>query len=279
MILVLYGLLTETDIRALFAAGLLPGMVGILFYLAAVRYVVWRRPESGPAGERTPARMRLDALRGVWPVIALFALVIGGIYAGIFTPTESGGIGAFGAFLFALARRTMTWRTLFGVLADTAVTTSALFIVLIGALIFANFINETGMPGDLTDLVRDMGVGPMMVMLIIIGIYLVLGCVFESVSMLLLTVPVFAGLVGSLDFGMSHEETMIWFGIIVVVVTEISLITPPIGMNVFTLSAMLPDVSTKTIFVGVTPFWTADIVRLSVLVFVPAISLLLPSLL
>ncbi len=279
VILVLYGLLTETDIRALFAAGLLPGILGIFCYLAAVRFVVWRRPEDGPAGERVSGQDRLNSLKGVWPVISLFVLVIGGIYAGIFTPTESGGIGAFGAFLFAVARRMLSWRSLFSVLVDTAVTTSALFIVLIGALIFANFINETGMPADLTNLVREMGLSPMMVMLIIIGIYLILGCVFESISMLLLTVPVFTGLIGSLDFGMSREETMIWFGIIVVVVTEISLITPPIGMNVFTLSAMLPDVPTKTIFIGVTPFWTVDIIRLALLVFIPSISLILPSLL
>lgn len=279
VILVLYGLLTETDVRSLFAAGLLPGLLGVVCYLAAVRFVVWRHPERGPAGERFSLREKLGALRGVWPVIMLFVLVIGGIYAGIFTPTESGGIGAFGAFLFALARRAIGWRDLFSVLADTAVTTSALFLVLIGALIFANFINATGMPADLTRMVGELGLSPMAVLLIMIGIYLVLGCVFESLSMLLLTVPVFTALIRTLDFGMSEHDTLVWFGIIVVVVTEISLITPPIGMNVFTLSAMLPDVSTKTIFKGVTPFWTADIVRLSLIVLVPTISLILPSLL
>ncbi|MEJ8572774.1 TRAP transporter large permease [Microbaculum marinum] len=278
VILVLFGLLTETDIRALFAAGLLPGLLGVACYLAAVRYVVWRHPERGPAGERVDMAARLAALRGVWPVIALFVLVIGGIYAGIFTPTESGGIGAFGAFVFALVRRALNWRTLLSVLIETAVTTSALFVVLIGALIFANFINETRMTTELARQITDANFSPMLVMLVIIGIYLVLGCVFESMSMLLLTVPVFASLIAALDFGMTPEETMIWFGIVVVVVTEISLITPPIGMNVFTLSSMLPDVSTKTIFAGVFPFWSVDIIRLAILVLVPGISLLIPSL-
>jgi TRAP-type C4-dicarboxylate transport system permease large subunit len=162
---------------------------------------------------------------------------------------------------------------------DTAVTTAALFMVLVGALIFANFVNATGMPAALTSFVREAGLAPLTVLMCIVLAYLVLGCVLESMSMLLLTIPVFSALIMSLDFGMTPQQTMIWFGIIVVVATEISLITPPIGMNVFTLSAMLPDIPTRTIFRGVTPFWVADIVRLSVLVAIPGFALLLPSLL
>jgi TRAP-type C4-dicarboxylate transport system permease large subunit len=210
--------------------------------------------------------------------VALFVIVIGGIYFGIFTPTESAGIGAFCAMLFAFGRRTLTWRSFYGILSDTAVTTAMLFVVLIGAMIFANFINETGMTRDLSRIIFAANLQPLTVLGIIIIIYFLLGTVFDSLSMLLLTVPVFSGIVLGLDFGMSRTEVLIWFGIIVVVVTEIGLITPPIGMNVFTISAMLPGVSTRAIFVGVTPFWAADLVRLGLIVFIPAIPLLLPSL-
>jgi TRAP-type C4-dicarboxylate transport system permease large subunit len=173
----------------------------------------------------------------------------------------------------------MGWRAVFEVLVDTAVTTASLFAVLIGALIFANFVNETAMTSVLAAMISAGGLRPYGVLLVIVAIYLVLGCVFESLSMLLLTVPVFSELIMKLNFGMSHADTMVWFGIIVVMVTEISLITPPIGMNVFTLSAMLPDVSTTAIFKGVTPFWIADIIRLLLIIFIPTISLLIPSLL
>lgn len=277
VILVLFGIMTQTDIRALFAAGMIPGLIGIGLYLAAVRWVVWRDPEAGPAGERLPYAQRWKALSGVWPMVLSFVIVIGGIYVGIFTPTESAGIGAFGALLFAIFRRRLDFRSFMHVVVDTAVTTAALFMVLIGALIFANFINGTGMPQQLTAWVAREALSPMSVLALIILIYFCLGCVLESLSILLLTIPVFSGLIGSLDFGLGPQETMIWFGILVVVMTEISLITPPIGMNVFTLSAMLPEVPTATIFKGVTPFWVADLIRLALLVFVPAFSLFLPS--
>ncbi|MBL0933450.1 MAG: TRAP transporter large permease [Rhizobiaceae bacterium] len=277
VILVLYGIMTQTDIRSLFAAGMVPGLLGILIYLLTIRIIVWWKPESGPAGARMPYSERLAALRGVWPMIMLFVLVIGGIYAGIFTATESAGIGAFGAFLYAVLRGRIDFKEVGEILIDTAVTTAALFLVLIGAMIFANFVNHTGMPRELAAFVVERDLAPYTVLLVILGIYVLLGCVFESMSMLLLTIPVFSVLITSLDFGMSPQETLVWFGIMVVVVTEISLLTPPIGMNVFTISAMLPDVKTATIFKGVTPFWVADMCRLGLIVFIPAISLFLPS--
>jgi tripartite ATP-independent transporter DctM subunit len=270
--------MTQTDIRALFMAGLLPGLMGVLLYLFAVRWTVWRNPAAGPAGARLPLAQQIQALSGVWPMILLFVLVIGGIYVGIFTPTESAGVGAFGAMLFALGRRRLDLRSFVSVVIDTAATTAALFMVLIGALIFANFVNATGLPQALTEWVTSAGFSPYVVLLMIVAVYLVLGCVLESMSMLLLTIPVFSALVGSLDFGLGPAETLIWFGIVVVVATEISLITPPIGMNVFTLSAMLPDVRTGTIFRGVTPFWFADLVRLALLIALPGVALLIPSL-
>ena len=281
VVLVIYGLITQSDVSKLFAAGILPGIVGILFYVGAVQFMIWLKPELGPPGERTAWPARWRALRDVWGVVLLFVVVIGGIYVGAFTPTEAAGIGAFGALLFTLFKRVLDRGMLFRVLAETGVTTSMLFVVLIGALIFANFINETGMPNQLADFVRSLAIPPLYVIFGIMAIYILLGCVFESLSMLLLTVPVFVPLIVGLadGLGMTKPEVLIWFGIVVVVVTEISLITPPVGLNVYVLRGVLPDVSTGTIFAGVTPFWCADILRLTLIVLVPPLSLFVPSLL
>jgi tripartite ATP-independent transporter DctM subunit len=270
VILVLYGLMTETSIRELFAAGFIPGFLGILFYLGAVKWTVWRDPSTGPCGEKMSWGERALAMKGVLGVLSLFLVVMGGIYFGIFTPTEAAGIGAGGAFIIALARRTLTLSGLFETLTDTARTSGMLFVVLIGALIFSDFINRAGLPADLFTMVSQLDVSPMLVIFAILGIYIVLGMVFESLSMMLLTVPIFYPLVQSLGFD------LVWFGIVVVVVTEISLITPPVGMNVFVLSAVLKDVKAKTIFKGVTPFWCADIVRLILVTLVAPIALALP---
>ncbi len=273
VILVIYGLLTETSIRELFAAGFLPGMLGILLYMAAVRFVVTRNPAAGPAGDKSSWHERLTALKDIWGVMLLFIIVMGGIYAGIFTPTEAAGIGAGGAFVIALARRQLNIQKIYETLADTVRTSAMLFTVVIGALIFSDFINRAGLPEWLLTFVQSLDVAPMVVILVILGIYILLGMVFESLSMLLLTVPVFYPLIQSLGFD------LVWYGIVVVIVTEISLITPPVGMNVFVLSAVVRDVRTGTIFKGVTPFWVADIIRLSLVVFVAQISLFLPELL
>ena len=279
VILVIYGLLTETSIGKLFIAGVVPGLLGVLFYLAAVKWTVMRDPDSGPAGERTAWPARLAALRGVWAVILLFILVIGGLYGLFdfwplnltFSPTEAAGMGAAGAFLIALSRGSLNFRGIVQVLVDAAETTAALFAVLIGAWVFSNFVNLAGLPGALNAAVTNTGLPPMAVMLMILMIYVVLGCVFESLSMLLLTVPIFFPLVTGLGFD------PVWFGIIVVVVTEISLITPPVGLNVFVLKGVVGDVSTGTIFRGVTPFWVVDILRLALLVLFPTLVLFLPD--
>ena len=279
VILVIYGLLTETSIGKLFMAGIVPGILGVLLYLVAVRYTVARKPESGPAGERTSWKDRLLALKGVWAVLLLFFIVIGGLYGALdvwpvyltFSPTEAAGMGAAGAFLIALARGNLNFKDVVEVLVETALTTATLFTVLIGAWIFSNFINFAGLPEGLLAFVTQWSVEPIYVIFMVLAVYVVLGCVFESLSMLLLTVPIFFPLVTSLGFD------PVWFGIIVVVVTEISLITPPVGLNVFVLKGVLVDVSTATIFRGVTPFWIVDIIRLLLLVFIPWLVLVLPN--
>lgn len=273
VILIIYGLLTETSIRELFAAGMIPGVLGILLYLVAVKYTVWRQPDSGPAGERMSWPERIRALLGVRDILALFLLVMGGIYLGVFTPTEAAGIGAGGAFLIALWRRSLSWKGLFETLVESAKTSASLFAVVIGALIFSDFINRAGLPNMMVSFVQGLEVSPMMVIFAILLIYIVLGMVLESMSMLLLTVPVFYPLVADLGFD------LVWYGIVVVIVTEISLITPPVGMNVFVLSGVLKDVRTGTIFRGILPFWGVDMVRLVLIVLFAQLSLWLPALL
>lgn len=279
VILVIYGLLTETSIGKLFIAGVIPGFLGIVFYLLAVKWTVARNPEAGPAGERTNWSDRLGALRSVWAVILLFTLVIGGLYGLFdfaplniaFSPTEAAGMGATGAFLISLLRGNLNLRSVFDALKDASMTTASLFSVLIGAWIFSNFVNVAGLPEALIGAVTAFSVSPWVVMGLIVLIYIALGCIFESLSMLLLTVPIFFPLVRDLGFD------PVWFGIVVVVVTEISLITPPVGLNVYVLRGVVGDVSVGTIFKGVTPFWVADIFRLALIVAIPAIVLYLPS--
>jgi len=279
VILVIYGLLTETSIGKLFIAGIVPGILGVVLYLLAVSWTVRRDPEAGPSGEKFDWSQRIKAIKSVWMVLALFIFVIGGLYGVFdfwplhltFSPTEAAGMGAAGAFLIALSRGGLTFKSTIEVLQEAVRTTATLFTVLIGAWVFSNFINLAGLPEVLKTFVSEAGVSPMVVMMMIIGIYIILGCVFESLSMLLLTVPIFFPLVTSLGFD------PVWFGIIVVVVTEISLITPPVGLNVFVLKGVVDNVTTATIFRGVTPFWIVDIFRLLILLLVPALVLYLPN--
>lgn len=269
VILVIYGIMTETDIGALFIAGLLPGFLGIVLYMLAITITVNLKPELGPAGEKSDWRARLFALRDVWAISLLFLIVMGGIYLGFFTPTEAAGIGATGAFLIALVRKALTVGKMLTILISTAKTTSMLFFLVIGAEVFSNFINIAGFPDALRDLVFRHEMSFVSVIIGIVIIYLLLGCVLESMSMILLTVPVFYPLISSMG------GDLIWFGILVVVVTEISLITPPVGLNVFVLKTVLPEIKLSTIFKGVTPFWIADIVRLLLIATIPSISLFL----
>jgi TRAP-type C4-dicarboxylate transport system permease large subunit len=312
-IMVIYGIMTETNIGKLFAAGVLPGILATLLLCLAVQYVTWRDPKAGPPGERLPWRERWATLaglhwfaavgaavgvavhfnwlpsddaavvaalavfalslvyKGVSSVIALFTLVMGGIYGGVFTAVEGAGVGAFGALVFALARRALGWRELYAALLESARTTSMLFLILIGALMFAEFVNITSMPADLKDFVSRFEVHPILVVAAIMVIYVILGTAMEELSMILLTVPLFFPLI--VHMGLDP----VWFGILIVVVVEIGLISPPVGMNLFVLSTLLPEVPTRTVFRGVMPFVLVDCLRLAILVALPVISTFLPS--
>jgi C4-dicarboxylate transporter, DctM subunit len=272
-VMVIYGIMTETNIGALFAAGMIPGVLATALLMLAVRYVTWRDPAAGPPGPRSDWPTRLRALKGVWGVTVLFVLSVGGIYFGVFTATEGAGVGAFGALIFALWRKSLTWASLHAILAESVRTTAMLFSILIGAMVFANFINYTSMPTDLKNFVAQFSLHPMWVMVGICAIYLILGTAMEELSMILLTVPVFFPLVTGLGFD------PVWFGIIIVVVVEIGLISPPVGMNMFVLRTLIPEVPIDTIFRGVTPFVLADTVRLAILVALPVLSTWLPRVL
>jgi C4-dicarboxylate transporter DctM subunit len=313
-IMVIYGIMTETNIGKLFAAGVLPGLLATLLLCLTVQYVTWRDPKAGPPGERTPWRERWATLaglqwfvamaiviaivvnlgwlagdnaavvgaiavfllslvyKGVSSVIALFVLVMGGIYGGVFTAVEGAGVGAFGAMIFALARRALGWRQLYEALLESARTTAMLFVILIGALMFAEFVNITTMPPDLKSLVSRFEVHPILVVAAIMAIYVILGTAMEELSMILLTVPLFFPLIVHLGLD------PVWFGVLIVVVVEIGLISPPVGMNLFVLSTLLPQVPTRTVFRGVMPFVLVDCLRLAILVAFPVISTFLPGL-
>lgn len=277
VILIIYGLLTETNIAKLFIAGVVPGILAVILYLAAVKIAVILKPELAPdvVTEREP--MDRSDIVGVFCVIGLFLFIMVGIYGGFFTPTEAAGMGAGASILIAVGLRTMSWKDFLTATFDSVRATAMIFAVIIGAELFSNFVNFAGLPDALATIVLDLEVPAWAVILAIMLIYMILGCVLESLSMVLLTVPVFYPLMYELPFTnellQDPEMALIWFAIVVVVVTEISLITPPVGMNVFVLKSVLRDVSLGTIFKGVLPFWIADIIRLALLISFPWLSL------
>jgi C4-dicarboxylate transporter, DctM subunit len=270
-IMVIYGIVTETHIGKLFAAGVIPGLLTALMLMAAVVVTTSRDPEHAPAGERTAWRERWAALRGIWGVVVLMLVVLGGIYGGVFTATEGAGIGAAGSFFFALARRRLTWRILLEVLVESARTTAMLFTLLIAATIFANFVNFTTMPGDLKEWITHLGLSPLMIVTAMMMIYVILGTVMEELTMVLLTIPLFFPIVTALGFD------PVWFGVLIVMVVQIGLISPPVGMNLFVINSLLPGVGLGQIFRGCWPFVGVLVIVLGLLIAFPQISLWLPS--
>ena len=271
VIMVIYGVMTGTDVAKLFVAGLLPGVLAIMLYAGTVQLLVWRNPAAGPRAERVPLAQALKAISHVWPVLMLFGLVMGGLYFGAFTATEGGAVGASGAFLFALWRGKLSARAVLDCAVETARTTGALFAILIGALMFSQFMNFAGLPAALRDAVTTFGLQPLVVISMILLLYIVLGTFFEELSMILLTVPIFYPLIVGL--GMDP----IWFGIVIVMVVELGLISPPVGMNLFVVQAMLKTPIT-VLWRWITPFALADVLRLALVVMLPQIVLFLPSL-
>lgn len=265
--LVFYGIMTETDIGALFIAGVVPGILGVLLYIVAVLYVAYVKGDSTQQSQATSAREKLKAIGQLWAFSLLIILVLGGIYFGFFSPTESAGVGAVGAIAVTLVRGKFSFKAFIGALEESAATTVSLIAILIGSLVFANLVNISNLPFHIVEWIESLNLSLIGVLLLMLLIYFVLGAVLESISMLLLTVPVFYPVVA----GMGMD--LVWFGIIVVIATEISLITPPVGLNVFVLKSVIPDVDLKVIFKGVFPFLIADFFRLGLILMFPVLSI------
>ncbi len=271
--LVIYGIVAEQDIGLLFIAGILPGILLVLLFLMVVGFVVRRDPSAAPEAPPLDPTRRKEAIRGTMPVLILFLTVLGGIYTGAFTATEASGIGAFGAAVIAMLRGHMRslseWRDC---LVDATTTTATIFIVLLGAIVFSQFVNLSGLPYDLLEFVDAWELSPFGLVLFICAIAIVMGMVFESIGILVLLVPVF---LPALTF---NGVDLIWFGILVVLVSEIGLITPPIGMNVFVVKSVLPEVPLGKIFRGVLPYIFALSAGLVLVLIFPPIATALPGL-
>lgn len=270
--LAVYGIITEQDVGKLFVAGIVPGILAILLQVAAIKLIALRDPLSMPVSERHSWTERRRSVKGLWGVILLFAGVIGGMYTGFVTATEAASLGAVGAWLLGVLRRRLGVRETWAALIDSLRTSVSIFTVMIGALLFGYFLTITQVPQHVAEFLTGLPVGPHIVMLLILLLYIVLGCALDSLAMMVLTVPILFPVVTQLGFD------PIWFGVIVVVTIEIGLITPPVGMNVFVINSVVPDVSLTNIFRGVAPFVAADILRLALLVAFPAIVTWLPSL-
>lgn len=270
-VLAVYAILTQQDIGKLFMAGVIPGLIAMLLYVTTVMIIVRVRPDWLPRGEARSWGERLAELKNVWSALVLFIFVIGGLYGGFFTPTEAGGVGASGAFLLGLVRGKLDRAKIKEALLAATRTAAAVFTVLIGALMFGYFLTITQVPQKLTDYLAHLGVGPYGVLLLILLMYLVLGCLMDAMAMIILTVPIIFPVVTHMGFD------PIWFGIIIVMTVELGLITPPVGMNVFVIKSVVPEASFSTIFRGVSPFVATDVLRLAILVSFPILALWLPG--
>jgi len=272
MILVLYGIITSQDIGQLFLAGLIPGLLGIIGYIIAIKISILLNKKSFQTQTPLPFVKKVKSLKGVTGIILLFTIVMGGIYTGIFTTTEASGVGAFGSLIIVMLKKKISIKSFYEILIETVKVTSMLFFLLFGAILFSNFINLAGLPNDLQNFLSIFNFNIYTLLIGIFIIYLILGMFLESLSMMMLTVPIFYPLVQAMG------GNLIWFGILVVVAVEISLITPPIGLNVHVLKTLVKDkVSLKTIFKGVMPFVTIDIIRLFILLLIPGITLFIPN--
>ena len=270
--LAIYGIVAGQDIGLLFIAGVLPGIMLVILFMLAAQAVVTVRPDFGPAGEAMSLRDTLRASYSTWPVIILFGIVLGGIYSGIFTPTEAAGVGCAGAFLFGVFRGHFLDReSLWGVFEETVTTTAMIFAIVFSALVLAQFVNLTGMPYDLQALVLGWELGPVGLVLMICAICVLLGMVFESIGILLLIIPVFLPSLSSLGVD------LIWFCILVIVVIELGLISPPIGMNVFTVKSVAPEIPLGSIFLGVLPYIAAMVLGGVLILYFPQIATFLPE--
>ncbi|MBE1293371.1 MAG: TRAP transporter large permease subunit [Rhodobacteraceae bacterium] len=275
VILVIYAILTEQNIAKLFLAAFIPGILAALGYMLTISIYVRLYPDAAGTRPAVPMAVRYRALLDVWPVLLVFGAVVGGIYFGWFTPTEGAAVGAAGTGLIALVKGNLTWAILKDCIISTATSTAMIFFIVLGAGIYNGFLALSQVPQELSNWVIGLGLGPWMVLCLILAFYLVFGCLMDSLSMILLTVPIFFPVILGLDFGMSAEHVAIWFGILVLIVVEVGLITPPVGMNLFIINAMDRSTPMVETYRAVIWFVGSDIVRVVLLVAFPAITLFL----
>ena len=273
VILLLYGILTEQYVVALFVAAIVPGLLAVCLHLLAITVVTRVSPESGPAGERLPWRERGRVLLQCWMALLLAMLVGGGIYVGFFTVSEAAAVGASIAFLFAVLRGRLDWPVLWRVLGETAANTGMIYVIIIGASIFTYFVSLSQLPSALSGMIEGADLPPVVVMMVLTLVYLVLGSVFDTIAAMVITLPFVFPLVTGLGYN------PIWFGVYNVMIIEIGMITPPIGINVFVLHGMARDIPLGTIFRGIAPFLSADLIRIAILIAAPSLALWLPHML
>ncbi|MFO1283172.1 MAG: TRAP transporter large permease [Burkholderiales bacterium] len=280
VVLVVYAILTEQNIAKLFAAATLPGIIAAGGYLAAIALTVQRNPELGPAQPRHSWRERMTTLAGIWPVAAIFLIVFGGIYGGVFTPTEGAAVGAVATFVAGLAMRELDFEGIKRSFLATAETSGMIFMIFVGADMLNSALALSQLPAQLAQQVAGLGLPPLMIVVGILLFYIVLGSVMDELSMILLTIPVLFPTVMGLDlYGLAPTDKAIWFGILVLMVVEIGLIAPPVGLNVYVVNGMARDVPMSETYRGVFPFLVSDAIRVALLVLFPPLSLWLVHLL
>jgi C4-dicarboxylate transporter, DctM subunit len=273
VVLVIYAILTEQNIAKLFLAAFVPGILAAFGYMLVIAIYARLRPQDVGSLPPMPMKERWAATLKVWPVLVIFVAVVGGIYGGIFTPTEGAAVGAFGTGIAAWANGGLNRKSLLGVILGTAAATGMIYMIVLGAGVYNTFLALSQLPQEAANMVGSWDVNPYTVLVAILLLYIILGCFMDSLSMILLTIPVFFPIITVLDFGLSPEELAIWFGILVLIVVEVGLITPPVGMNLFVINSLSRDTPITHTYRAILPFVASDLVRTAILVMFPGIVL------
>ncbi len=279
VVLVVYAIVVEASIVEMFIAAFIPGLIAVVMFLITIAIYVRVKPDAGPRGDRVSREEFIAATIGVAPVAGIFGAVIGGIYFGLFNPTPAAAVGVFLVAVVAFTRRSMNLSSMKAALLDTAKTSGMIYLILLGAQLLNIFMARGGVPQAAATMMANSGLPPMVVLVLLLGALIVLGCLMDSLSMILLAIPFFWPVVAEMDFGMSPNELKVWFGILALIVVELGLITPPVGMNVFVINSLARDVPMSQIFIGVLPFFFAELIRVAILIAFPSLSLWLPAVL
>lgn len=279
VVLVIYAILVEANIVTMFMAAFIPGLIAVILFLLTIAAYVAIKPDAGPPGKRADRAEFFNASVGVLPIVVIFGLVIGGIYFGLFNPTPAAAIGVFLVLAYGVIRRTINLISMKSALLDTAKTTGMIYLILLGAELLKIFMSRGGVPMAAADMMVSSGLSPYAILVILLIALIILGCLMDSLSMILLAIPFFWPVISELDFGLGEEELKIWFGILALIVVELGLITPPVGMNVFVIASLAEDTPMMQIFIGVIPFFLVELLRVGLLLVFPSIVLFLPRLL